>query len=125
MVYVAASAQAFLAAAIDIYTGLDAADASFTAMIRLRSSLLFERLNKLELWDAVKTLLSYFGDAFLSLVPSFGAHDGVTQVATGRLISWGDAGWGLLVLAVAYPIVLLAVGWLLLERRDLVNVSGG
>ncbi len=125
MVYVAASAQAFLADAIDIYTGLDAADASFTAMIRLRSSLLFERLNKLELWDAVKTLLSYFGDAFLSLVPSFGAHDGVTQVATGRLISWGDAGWGLLVLAVAYPIVLLALGWLLLERRDLVNVSGG
>jgi hypothetical protein len=125
MVYVAASAQAFLADAIDIYTGLDAADASFTAMIRLRSSLLFERLNKLEWWDAVKTLLSYFGDAFLSLVPSFGAHDGVTQVATGRLISWGDAGWGLLVLAVAYPIVLLALGWLLLERRDLVNVSGG
>lgn len=125
MVYIAASAQAFLADAIDIYTGLDAADASFTAMVRLRSSLLFERLNKLELWDAVKTLLSYFGDAFLSLVPSFGTHDGVTQVATGMLISWGDAGWGLFVLAVAYPIVLLAIGWLLLERRDLVNVSGG
>ena len=125
MVYVAASAQAFLADAIDIYTGLDAADASFTAMVRLRSSLLFERLNKLELWDAVKTVLSYFGDAFLALVPSFGTHDGVTQVATGRLISWGDAGWGLLVLAVAYPVVLLALGWLLLERRDLVNVSGG
>lgn len=125
MVYVAASAQSFLADAIDIYTGLDAADASFTAMVRLRSSLLFERLNKLELWDAVKTVLSYFGDAFLSLVPSFGTHDGVTQVATGRMISWGDAGWGLLVLAVAYPIVFLALGWLLLERRDLVNVSGG
>jgi ABC-type transport system involved in multi-copper enzyme maturation permease subunit len=125
MVYVAASAQAFIADAIDIYTGLDAADASFAAMVRLRSSLLFERLDKLELWDAVKTVLAFFGDAFLALLPSFGAHDGVTQVATGRLISWGAAGWGLFVLAIAYPLALLVIGWLLLERRDLVNAPGG
>ncbi len=124
MVYVSASARGFLADAIDIYTGLDAADASFTAMVRLRASLLLERLNKLELWDAAKTVSSSCADGFLALVPSFGSHDGVTQLATGRLISWADVGWGLLVLAVAYPLVLLAVGWFLLERRDLVNVSG-
>ena len=46
-------------------------------------------------------------------------------MATGRLISWGAAGWGLVVLAIAYPLALLAIGWLLLERRDLVNTSGG
>jgi hypothetical protein len=49
----------------------------------------------------------------------------VTQVATGRLISWGAAGWGLFVLAIAYPLALLVIGWLLLERRDLVNAPGG
>ena len=124
MVYVAAMAQGFLADAIDAYTGLDAADASFVAMVRLRSTMLRERLDALQLWEAAKTVASFIADGFLALVPSFGSHDGVTQVATGRLISWAETGWGLLVLAVAYPLVFLVVGWFLLERRDLVNVSG-
>ena len=124
MVYVAAMAQGFLADAIDAYTGLDAADASFVAMVRLRSTMLRERLDALQLWEAAKTVASFIADGFLAHVPSFGSHDGVTQVATGRLISWAETGWGLLVLAVAYPLVFLVVGWFLLERRDLVNVSG-
>lgn len=124
MVYVVAVARGFLADAIDIYTGLDRPESTFVAMVRLRASLLFERLDKLELWDAFKTLTSIVADGFLALVPSFGSHDGVTEVATGRLLSLSQMLASCGELAVLYPFLLLAVGWLLLERRDLVNVSG-
>jgi hypothetical protein len=124
MVYVVAVARGFLADAIDIYTGLDRPDSTFVAMVRLRASLLLERLDKLELWDAFKTLTSIVADGFLALVPSFGSHDGVTEIATGRLLSLSQMLASCGELAVLYPVLLLAVGWLLLERRDLVNVSG-
>jgi len=123
MVYVVAVARGFLADAI-IYTGLDRPDSTFVAMVRLRTSLLLERLDKLELWDACKTLTSIMADGFLALVPSFGSHDGVTEVATGRLLPLSQMLASCGELAVLYPLLLLALGWLLLERRDLVNVSG-
>lgn len=124
MVYVAAVARGFLADAIDIYTGADRADAGFVDMVRLRATVLFERLDRLELWDAFKTLTSFAAEGFLALVPSFGAHDGVTEVATGRLLTAAQAAASVAELGVAYPLVLLACGWALLCRRDLVNVSG-
>ena len=124
LVYVAAVARGFLADAIDIYTGADRADAGLVDMVRLRAALLFERLDRLELWDAVKTLMSFAAEAFLALVPSFGAHDGVTEVATGRLLPVTQALASVAELGLAYPLVLLACGWVLLCRRDLVNVSG-
>lgn len=124
MVYVSAVARGFLADAIDIYTGLDRPDATFTAMARLRGSVLLERLDKLELWDAFKTLTSIAADGFLALVPSFGKHDGVTEIATGRLLPLSQVLATCGELAVLYPLLLGCIGWMLLERRDLVNVSG-
>jgi hypothetical protein len=124
MVYLSAVARAFLADAIDIYTGLDLAGATLTSMVRLRLTLLLERLAKLELWDAWKTIMSYAADIFLALVPSFAAHDGITEVATGRVLPAMDMLASCGELAVLYPFGLLLLGWLLLERRDLVNVSG-
>jgi hypothetical protein len=124
MVYLSAVARGFLADAIDIYTGLDLADATVTAMVRLRLTVLLERLAKLELWDAWKTIMSYAADLFLAVVPSFAAHDGITEVATGRLLPPLDMLGSCAELAVAYPAALLLLGWVLLERRDLVHVSG-
>jgi hypothetical protein len=124
LVYVAAVARGFLADAIDIYTGTDRAGAGLVDMVRLRAAVLFERLDRLELWDAAKTLTSFAAEAFLALVPSFGAHDGVTEVATGRLLPVAAAFASVGELGLAYPLVLLACGWALLCRRDLVNVSG-
>ena len=124
MVYVAAVARGFLADAIDIYTGTDRVDAGFIDMVRLRASVLFERFDRLELWDATKTLTSFAAEGFLALVPSFGAHDGVTEVATGRLLTAAQALSSVAELGLAYPLVLLACGWVLLCKRDLVNVSG-
>jgi hypothetical protein len=71
----------------------------------------------------VKSILSLGADAFLAFVPSFGAHDGVTEIATGRLLSPAAAAGSVGILAVVYPIVLIAVGWALLQRRDLVGSS--
>ena len=124
MVYVSAVAKGFLADAIDIYTGTDGGQATLASMARLRAGLFLERINRFEWWDAAKTLSSWAAEGFLALVPSFGVHDGITEVATGRLLpvtqALGSAG----MLGIAYPVALVALGWALLERRDLVNVSG-
>ncbi len=124
MVYVTAVARGFLADAIDIYTGADRANATFSDMLRLRGTVLWERIDRFELWEAFKTLSSLAADGFMALIPSFGAHDGVTEVATGRLLPLSQALTSVVELGFVYPAVLLAVGWLLLSRRDLVNVSG-
>jgi hypothetical protein len=123
MVYVTAVASGFFADAIDIYTGLDRKDATLAAMVRLRLGMLAERLQKLEWWEAIKTVGSYAADAFLGLIPSFGDYDSVTQLATGRVVPLAEVASGLAVLGGAYPLVLLALGWALLERRDLVSTS--
>jgi hypothetical protein len=57
----------------------------------------------------------------LAVVPSFGTQDAIAQLATGRLVPLAEVASGLLFLAVAYPLALLALGWVLLERRDLVS----
>lgn len=124
MVYLTAVARGFLADAIDIYTGADQANATITDMLRLRGIVLWERVDKLEIWDAFKTITSIIADGFIAIVPSFGAHDGVTEIATGRLLPTLDALQSMGVLGIAYPLVLLALGWFFLSRRDLVNVSG-
>jgi hypothetical protein len=121
MVYVTAVANGFLADAIDIYTGLDRRNDGLVDMLRLRFSMLAERTLKFEWWEVIKTLGSYVADGFLSLVPSFGAYDSITQMAGGRVVAIGEATTGAAVLGVAYPLVLLALGWMLLERRDLVR----
>jgi hypothetical protein len=121
MVYVTASAQAFFADAIDIYTGVDGPKSTLTAMLRMRAGMLGETLLKLEWWEAIKTVGSFVADGFLCLIPSFGAYDSVTQLATGRVVPSGEVWMALAVLACGYPLLLLAVGWALLERRDLVG----
>jgi hypothetical protein len=123
MVYATAVASGFFADAIDIYTGLDRKDATLVAMVRLRLGLLAERIQKLEWWEAIKTLGSYTADAFLSLVPSFGDYDSVTRLAMGRVVPLMEVASGLAILGVAYPLALLALGWTLLERRDLMSTS--
>jgi hypothetical protein len=123
MVYVTALASSFFADAIDIYTGLDRPDATATAMLRLRASMLAQRLLKCEWWDAIKTVGSYFADGFLALVPAFGDYDAVTQLATGRAFPLLDVVSVMLIFAVAYPAGLLLLGWFLLERRDVVGAT--
>lgn len=121
MVYVTASAQAFFADAIDIYTGVDSPKSTLTGMLRMRVGMLVETLLKLEWWEAIKTVGSFVADGFLCLIPSFGSYDSVTQLATGRVVPSVEVWMALAVLACGYPLLLLAVGWALLERRDLVG----
>lgn len=123
MVYVTAASSAFFADAIDIYTGFDRKDDTLVAMLRLRLSMLIERIYKWEWWEAIKTIGSYAADGFLSLVPSFGDYDSIRQVATGRAVPLTEVAMGVAVLGMVYPLVLLALGWMFLERRDLVSSS--
>lgn len=124
VVYAAAVARGFLADAVDIYTGLDDVSPTLVSMLRLRSMMLFERIAKLEWWEAMKTVSSFVADAFLALIPSFGRYDAITEVSTGRLCSLPAMLGCFGEFAILYPLMLLALGWALLERRDLVNLSG-
>jgi hypothetical protein len=121
MVYVTAAASGFFADAIDIYTGLDRKNDTLMDMLRLRLSMIVERIVKVEWWELIKTFGAYCADAFLAVIPSFGTQDAIGQLATGRLVPLAEVASGLLFLAVAYPLALLALGWVLLERRDLVS----
>lgn len=121
MVYVTAAASGFFADAIDIYTGFDRKDDTLVDMLRLRLGMLVERILKVEWWELIKTFGAYIADAFLGVVPSFAAYDSITQVATGRMVPVTELVWGVLLLAIAYPVALLAIGWALIERRDLVS----
>jgi hypothetical protein len=124
VVYAAAVARGFLADAVDIYTGLDDATPTITSMLKLRLGMLAEKVFKLEWWEAIKTVTSFVADAFLALIPSFGRYDAITEVSTGRLCSLPAALGCCGEFAILYPLLLLAIGWALLERRDLVNLSG-
>jgi hypothetical protein len=121
MVFATAVGSAFVADAIDIYTGIDLAEPTLSSMLQLRGGLLLERIFKLEWWEAAKTMGAYLADLFLLLVPSFGDYDSVTQLATGRLIPLRELATALVELGLFYPAVSLAIGWLLLENRDLVS----
>ena len=121
MVYVTAAASGFFADAIDIYTGLDRKNDTLMDMLRLRLMMIVERIVKVEWWELIKTFGAYCADAFLAVIPSFGTQDAIAQLATGRLVPLAEVASGLLFLAVAYPLALLALGWVLLERRDLVS----
>jgi hypothetical protein len=121
MVYVTAAASGFFADAIDIYTGLDRKNDTLMDMLRLRLGMIVERIVKVEWWELIKTFGAYCADAFLAVIPSFGTQDAIGQLATGRLVPLAEVASGLLFLAVAYPLALLALGWVLLERRDLVS----
>jgi hypothetical protein len=124
VVYAAAVARGFLADAVDIYTGLDDATPTITSMLKLRLGMLAEKVFKLEWWEAIKTVTSFVADAFLALIPSFGRYDAITEVSTGRLCSLPATLGCFGEFAILYPLLLLAIGWALLERRDLVNLSG-
>jgi ABC-type transport system involved in multi-copper enzyme maturation permease subunit len=121
MVFVTAAASAFFADAIDIYTGRDYRNATIVSMLRMRGKMLWDCLAQGAWWDATKTVWSFAADAFLALVPSFGSYDSITEVGTGRVVPMMEVTSGLIVLALAYPVMLLLFGWALLERRDLVS----
>ena len=123
MVFVAAIASGFVADAIDIYTGVDDATPTFVSMLRLRAGILWEYLLNLEWWNVIKAIGAYFADAFLILIPSFSSYDSITEAATGRLVSTWETLSAVLLLMLLYPVVSLAIGWTVLERRDLVSTS--
>jgi ABC-type transport system involved in multi-copper enzyme maturation permease subunit len=123
MVFVAAIASGFVADAIDIYTGVDDATPTFVSMVRLRAGILWEFLLKFEWWNAAKAIGAYCADAFLALIPAFSSYDSITEAATGRLVSTSATVSAILLLMLVYPAVLLAIGWAMLERRDLVSTS--
>lgn len=124
MVLVTAVASGFFADALDIYTGLDDARPTLTSMLRLRGGMLLERLLRGEFWEAAKTVSSILTEWFLVVVPSFADYNSIGAVASGRVVSATDVAWCCGELGLAYPVVLLALGWMLLESRDLVNTSG-
>jgi hypothetical protein len=123
MTFVAASGGGFLGNAVDMYTGLDAADATLSSMLRLRAGVFRDFIAAGEIWEAVKVVLAIGGELFLAVVPSFARFDGVTSLATGMRIGTGLLVECLLRLGVVAPLAIGSLGWALFERRDLVRSS--
>lgn len=123
MFLAAAIASGFLADAIDIYTGIDDATPTFVSMMRLRMGILGEYLLRLQWWSATKAIGSYIADGFLLLVPDFSRYDSITAAATGHLVSFWEMLSAVGFLVLFYAMLVLLLGWLFLERRDLVRNS--
>ncbi|MFN7813759.1 MAG: hypothetical protein ACK5SI_13980, partial [Planctomycetia bacterium] len=107
--------------AVDLYTGLDAADATLGAMLRLRLGVFQDFVGQGEIWEAAKVVLAVLGELFLAVVPSFARFDGVTSLATGMRIGTGNLVECLLRLGLVAPLAIGGLGWALFERRDLVR----
>jgi len=123
MVLVAATASGFVADALDIYTGIDDGAPTLVSMLRQRAGTFGQFVLNLEWWNALKAVGAWCADAFLALVPAFSSYDSITEAATGRLVSTSETLSAVVILLLVYPAVLLATGWGLLERRDLVSTS--
>jgi ABC-type transport system involved in multi-copper enzyme maturation permease subunit len=121
MTFLAASGGGFLGNAVDVYTGLDAADATLGAMLRLRLGVFQDFVGQGEIWEAAKVVLAVLGELFLAVVPSFARFDGVTSLATGMRIGTGNLVECLLRLGLVAPLAIGGLGWALFERRDLVR----
>lgn len=123
MMFIAAIGSGYLGGAVDYYTGLDAGDATVTAMLRLRTGVFRNFVGQGEYWEAAKVVMAVFGDTFLSLVPSFARFDGVTRVATGMQIDLPNVAECAARLGIFGPAVLGFIGWIIFERRDLVRAN--
>lgn len=74
-------------------------------------------------YDVFRTLLGYVTDILFFLLPSFSSDTAITRLATGVVIPWGSVGLRLILFVAVYPTIFGFLGWIVLNRRDLVKTG--
>lgn len=72
-------------------------------------------------YEAFRMLLGFVTDGVLWLLPSFGSDASIPRLATGIAIPWSVVATRAFLFGVVYPVIAGALGWLVLDRRDLVR----
>jgi hypothetical protein len=118
VVFFAALGGGFLKDALGLYNVV--ADSTFAAMVE-RLSLTLGYVTELRLYEASRMLLGFVTDATLAVVPPFSDYEAVSQLATGVSIPTRSVASCTLWIGLVYPAVVLAVAWLIFDRRDLIR----
>jgi len=72
-------------------------------------------------YEAFRMLLGFVTDGVLWLLPSFGSDGSIPRLATGIEIPTAVVVTRALLFGVLYPLLAGTIGWLVLDRRDLVR----
>jgi ABC-type transport system involved in multi-copper enzyme maturation permease subunit len=123
MVFLSAFGSGFVGDSLELYTGMDDAEATIRDMAQLRYASFYDFLKRGEYWEAVKVIMAIVGEVFVKIIPSFDRYDTVTAVASGMNVSAWTVAECILRVGIMAPIVLGLVAWFCFERRDLVRAN--
>ncbi len=68
-----------------------------------------------------RMLLGFVTDMVLGVLPSFSSDAAITSLATGVAIPPSVAAWRMVLFCIVYPVAFGLLGWIVLDRRDLVR----
>lgn len=68
-----------------------------------------------------RMLMGFVTDLVLGILPSFSSDAAITSLATGIAIPPSVAAWRLILFCLVYPAAFGLLGWIVLDRRDLVR----
>jgi hypothetical protein len=121
MIFLSAFGSGFVSDSLELYTGMDDAQATVRDMARLRYVSFADFLKQGEYWEAFKVIMAVVGELFVKVIPSFDRYDAVTAVATGMNIGIWTVVECLLRVGIVAPVVLGLLAWFCFDRRDLVR----
>jgi len=121
MIFLSAFGSGFVGDSLELYTGMDDANATVKDMAELRYSSFYDFLRQGEYWEAFKVIMAVVGELFVKVIPSFDRYDAVTAVATGMNVSVWTVLECILRVGIVAPIVLGLLAWFCFEQRDLVR----
>lgn len=121
MIFLSAFGSGFVGDSLELYTGMDDANATVKDMAELRYGSFSDFLKKGEYWEAFKVIMAVVGELFVKVIPSFDRYDAVTAVATGMNVSAWTVLECILRVGIVAPVVLGLLAWFCFEQRDLVR----
>lgn len=121
MIFLSAFGSGFVGDSLELYTGMDDANATVKDMAELRYSSFTDFVAKGEYWEAVKVIMAIIGEVFVKVIPSFDRYDAVTAVATGMNVSAWTVFECIVRVGIVAPVILGLLAWFCFEQRDLVR----
>jgi hypothetical protein len=118
VIYAAAVGSDFFREALGAY---NVAGTTAWGRVAERMSLALGSLREGRGYEAFRMLLGFVTEGVLWLLPSFASDGAISRLATGITIPASVVATRTLLFGVLYPLLAGALGWLVLDRRDLVR----